>query len=338
MQRIKTVFRRSVAAAAVAGMMAGAALMAPPLASQAEAAEKVRVALGDVVSVETLAFLIALERAKDRGVDYEMTSFAKEELAIQSIVNGQADLGVGTPYSVIQKAKVPLKIVFQMSRLVFFPVASNDYKSWKDLDGQPFTFHARGTGTEAIGNIIAKREGIEFGQRSYVPGSENRIIAMMKGQINATIVDLANKNKLMEMAGDKFHVLPGVSDVPSDELIFANENWIKEHPEAVGIVVEEMLKLWNEMSQNPAIIEEERAKRNLLADQPKEILAEVVPFYTEGVKEGLFSPTGGGMAAAKADFAFYTEAGQMEGPADSLKVEDFWDLGPLDAAKKKLGL
>jgi len=92
------------------------------------------------------------------------------------------------------------------------------------------------------------------------------------------------------------------------------------------------------MSQNPAIIEEERAKRNLLADQPKEILAEVVPFYTEGVKEGLFSPTGGGMAAAKADFEFYTEAGQMDGPADSLSVEEYWNLEPLNAAKKKLGL
>jgi NitT/TauT family transport system substrate-binding protein len=334
MQQIKWIFRRSVAAAAVAALMAGPALLAP----SAQAAEKVRVALGDVVSVETLAFLVALERAKDRGVEYEMTSFAKEELAIQSIVNGQADLGVGTPYSVIQKSKVPLKVVFQMSRLVFFPVASVEYKTWKDLDGQPFTFHARGTGTEAIGNIIAKREGIEFGQRSYVPGSENRIIAMMKGQINATVVDLANKNKLMDMGGDKFHVLPGVSEVPSDELVFANVNWIEEHPEAVSIVVEEMLKLWNEMSENPAVIEEERAKRNLLADQPKELLAEVVPFYTEGVKEGLFSPTGGGIEAAKADFAFYTEAGQMEGPAESLKVEEFWDLGPLNAAKQKLGL
>lgn len=60
-------------------------------------AETVRVALGDVVSVETLAFIVALERAKDRGLDYELTSFSKEELAIQAIINGQADVGVGTP-------------------------------------------------------------------------------------------------------------------------------------------------------------------------------------------------------------------------------------------------
>ena len=334
MQHLKNVFRRSVVAVAVGGLLAGTALLAPP----AVAAEKVRVALGDVVSVETLAFLVALERAKDRGLDYEMTSFAKEELAIQSIVNGQADLGVGTPYSVIQKSKVPLKVVFQMSRLVFFPVAANKYETWKDLDGEPFTFHARGTGTEAIGNIIAKREGIEFGPRSYVPGSENRIIAMMKGQINATIVDLSNKNKLMSMAGDKFHVLPGVTDIPSDELIFASDEWINNHPEEVTIVVEELLKLWNEMNKNPAIIEEERAKRNLLADQPKEIIDEVTAYYTEGAKEGLFDPSGGGMQAAKADFEFYTAAGQMEGPAESLSVEQYWNLGPLNAAKQKLGL
>ena len=306
-------------------------------AGGAQAADKVRVALGDVVSVETLAFVIAMERAKDRGVDYELTSFAKEELAIQSIVNGQADLGVGTPYSVIQKSKVSLKILFQMSRLVFYPVASVEYASWQDLNGEPFTFHARGTGTEAIGNIIAKREGIEFGARSYVPGSENRIIAMMNGQVNATIVDLANKNKLMGMAGDKFHVLPGLDNPASDELIFASEKWIAEHPEQVGIIVEELLRLWREMRDNPVIVEEERAKRDLLSDQPQEILDEVVGFYTEGAEAGLFDPNGGGADAATADFDFYTEAGQMQGPASDLKVEEFWELGPLDAAKEKLG-
>jgi NitT/TauT family transport system substrate-binding protein len=305
--------------------------------SALNAAEKVRVALGDVVSVETLAFLIALERAKDRGVDYELTSFAKEELAIQAIVNGQADLGVGTPYSVIQKSKLPLRILFKVSRLVFFPVVSAEYKSWKDLDGQPFTFHARGSGTEAIGNILAKRNGITFGERSYVPGSDNRIIAMMNGQIKATIVDLANKNKLMQMAGDKFRVLPSVENPASDEVVFASQEWIKNNPEQVKIITEELLRLWGDMSKNPQMIEEERAKRNLLADQPKEVLEEVVPFYTEGVKEGLFAADGGSEAAAKADFEFYTEAGQLEGDPQSFKVEDFWDLGPLENARKTLG-
>jgi NitT/TauT family transport system substrate-binding protein len=91
------------------------------------------------------------------------------------------------------------------------------------------------------------------------------------------------------------------------------------------------------MNENPGIIEEERAQRSLLADQPTEILAEVVPFYTEGTKEGLFDPKGGGEKAAKSDVEFYTEAGQLEGAASELKVEDYWDLGPLTRAAAKLG-
>lgn len=303
----------------------------------AGAAEPVRVALGDVVSVETLPVVIALERARERGVDYELTSFAKEELAIQSLVSRQSDIGIGTPYSVIQKSKVPLKVLFQMSRLVFFPVADKTYATWADLDGEPFTFHSRGSGTEAIGNIIAARNGIEFGQRSYVPGSENRIIAMMNGQIGATIVDLANKNKLMELAPDRFHVLPGLDETPSDELVFASEGFIAENPEAVNIIVEELLRLWREMRENPGVIEQERAARDLISDQPQEILDEVVPFFEQAAEAGIYPPSGGGEAAARADFEFYTAAGQLEGDPADVRVEDYWELGPLNAAKAKLG-
>lgn len=299
--------------------------------------KKIRVAFGDVLSTETLAMVIALERAKEKGVDYDITFLAKEELAIQAVINGQADLGIGTPYSVIQKSKAPLRILFQGTRLVFFPVVDKSYKSWKDLNGQPFTFHARGTGTEAIGNIIAKREGITFGDRSYVPGSENRIVAMMKGQMKATIVDLANKNTLMEKAGDRFHTLPGVSSPASDETLFGNVNWIKENEKQVEIIVGEFLKLWTEMSADPAVVERERVKRKLMTGQPKEVLEGVTKFYTVAAKEGIYAPGGGSAEVAKSDFDFYVEAGQMQGPAAGLKVEDFWYLSPLENARKAAG-
>jgi NitT/TauT family transport system substrate-binding protein len=299
--------------------------------------KKIRVAFGDVLSTETVSMVIALERAKEKGVDYEITFLAKEELAIQAVINGQADLGVGTPYSVIQKSKAPLRILFQGTRLVFFPVADKQYKSWKDLNGQPFTFHARGTGTEAIGNIIAKREGIQFGDRSYVPGSENRIIAMMKGQIKASIIDLANKNTLMEKAGDRFIVLPGVSSPASDETLFGNLDWIKANEKQVDIIVTEFARLWAEMNADPAVIERERAKRKLMADQPKEVLTKVTDFYTVSTKEGIYAPGGGSAEVAKSDFEFYVEAGQMQGPVSSLAVENFWYLGPLERARKAIG-
>lgn len=60
----------------------------------ANAQQKViRIAFGDVLSTETVSMVIALERAKGKGVDLEITFLAKEELAIQAVINGQADLG-----------------------------------------------------------------------------------------------------------------------------------------------------------------------------------------------------------------------------------------------------
>lgn len=318
---------------AVGLIAAGAALGA----TLAQAADPVRVALGDVISDENLAFLIALERAKERGLDYELTSFAEEELAIQSIIGGQADIGIGTPYAVIQKTKVPLRIMFQFSTLVFYPVVSTEYQTWKDLDGQPFTFHGRGSGTEAIGDVIAKQEGITFGDRSYLAGSSNRVVALLNGTIKATILDLSNKNVIMSEAGDRFHVLPTPKDHATDEAVFASETWLESHRDQANILAEEMLKLWREMNADPSIIAKEREARNLIADQPAEVIDGLTKYYTEATEAGVYPADGGGAAAAKADFEFYTIAGQLQGPAEELKVEDYWDLGPLDAAKEALG-
>jgi NitT/TauT family transport system substrate-binding protein len=321
--------RRLAAAVSVVGAVAFAA---------PSSAQQIQVALGDTVSVDTLAFVVGLERAKDRGFDYKLTSFAKEDLAIQATINGQADVAAATPYAVMQKTKAPLRGVFQLTRLVFFPVVDKaTYKTWQDLNGQTFTFHARGSGTEAIGNILAKRNNIQFGQRNYIAGSENRVVAMVNGQIKATIVDLANKNLLFQRGGDRFAVLPGVENPASDEILFVRQDWAEKNGAKLDLLVEEFTKLWIEMNKNPAIIEQERAKRNLLKDLPKEVLADVTKFHAQGVEAGVFSKSGGDLNAIKADFEFYTEAGQMTGPAESLKVEDFWDLRPLNKAKAKLG-
>jgi NitT/TauT family transport system substrate-binding protein len=324
--------RRSVLVGGVgaAGFMLGARI------GGAQAQDKVRVAWGDVIDVESLPMAVALARAKDRGIDNEITSFVQEDLAIQATVGGQMDIGIATPFAVMQKVK-DLRIFFQDEALIFYAVVSNEYKTWKDLDGQPFVFHARGSGTEAYGNFMAKENGIQFGQISYLSGSDNRAVAMLGGQINATILDLANTNLVMQKAPDKFHLLPGPKQAVTNEGLFAHQDWMKSHPEAVSVITEEFLKLYREMKDNPGIIAEEREKRGLLADQPKETAETITAFIKQGMESGLWNPDGGSEALAQADLDFYSIAGALQGPADQLKVEDFWDLAPLAAAKKKLG-
>ena len=121
--------------------------------------------------------------------------------AAQAVVGGEADIGVGTPYALIQKVKAPIRIFYQMSTLKFYPIVNAEfYKDWKDLDGQEIAVHARGSGTEAIMKLMAQKHGITYSNISYVPGAEVRAGALLQGNIKASIVDSTNKNLLEQKA------------------------------------------------------------------------------------------------------------------------------------------
>ena len=110
----------------ITACLAAVLLIGGMTASGAQA-DKIRIALAETPSDEVAAFFVALDRAKANGLDYEWTAFSDEELAIQAILSGQMDIGFGTPYAAMQKAKAPIRIIFQLSKLKFFPVTSKKY-------------------------------------------------------------------------------------------------------------------------------------------------------------------------------------------------------------------
>ncbi|QFR34865.1 ABC transporter substrate-binding protein [Ancylobacter sp. TS-1] len=305
-------------------------------ASQAEA--KVRVAYGDIASVENLHLLAAFELAKQKGVEIEMTYLKSEDIAAQAVVSGQADIGVGGPYALMQKVKVPVRIFLQLSTLRFYPAVNAEfYKTWKDLNGQEVAVHSRGSGTEAIMKLMEDKQGIKFSKISYIPGSEVRTGALLQGNVKATIVDSAGRRLLQEKAPGKFIILPLDGVNATDEALFARQDFLDKNPKDVDVIVESVLTTWREVTKNPAIVAEWRAKYKLLPDLPADQVAEITPYFTELAQGKAFPPNGGGEAAAKDDFAFYTLSGQLQGDPASLKVEDFWALEPLNRALGKVG-
>ena len=309
------------------------------LSPSAQSAEnKIRIAFGDIASVETLNFLVAIERAKEKGVAIDVTYFKEEDIAAQAVVSGEADVGVGTPYALLQKVKAPIRIFYQMSALRFYPIVNTEfYKSWKDLDGQEVAVHSRGSGTEAIMKLMAQKNGITYSNISYVAGAEVRAGALLQGNVKATIVDAANRRMIEEKAPGKFAVLPMEGVNASDEALYANIEFLSREQAAVDILVESLLTTWREINANPQSIADLRKKYNLLPDLPADLEPEVIPYYEESVASGAFPNNGGGEAAVKDDFGFYSVAGQLEGDPATLKAEDFWEFGPLNRALDKLG-
>jgi NitT/TauT family transport system substrate-binding protein len=313
---------------------AGAATALTMAASGAFGSETLRVGLGDIASVESLNLLIAMERAKERGVDMEMTFFNSEDVAVQAVLSGEAHIGVGAPYAFMANSKAPIRMFYRMSTLLFFPVVNSEvYSDWADLDGQEITVHSRGSGTEALMRLMEQIHGIEYSTMSYVPGSEVRAGAMLQGTINATIVDAANFRLLQEKGGDKFMRLPLDGVNATDEALYARADVLEERAEEMTVFVEELLRTWNDIAANPEIVAELRDQYNLLADLPDEVIAEAVPYYAEAVANGIYPLNGGQASDAADDIAFLAAAGQVELDPAGVNPGDYWDFTALEAAK-----
>lgn len=301
----------------------------------AAAQTTIKYALGDVVSIDELPLLVAVERAKKRGVQVEVTPFKSEEIATQAVINGQADIGQGTPYAAVEKVNVPIRFFYQLTSLQFFPIVNREfYKDWKDLDGQEIAVQSRGSGTEAIMNLMAKQHGIKYKNVSYVPGSNVRALALIKGTIKASILDASNKNFVMKEAPGKFLVLPLGQVKASDEALFARQEFLNKNQAAVAVFIEELIRVNRQINKDPGSIVAERKKLGLLKDLPAKLEEEILPYFKEGVENGIFPDDGGGQRAAKNDLEFFHLSGALKSP--DLKVENFWTFAPLKAALAKL--
>lgn len=296
------------------------------------------VAFGDVPGGEMVNFMIAVSRAKERGVKVEATYLQSEDLAAQAIVSGQADIGVGTPYALIQKVKAPIRMFYQLSMLRFYPVVNGaKYKTWKDLDGADVAVHGRGSGTEAIMKLMAKENGVNYKSISYVPGSGVRAGALLQGRIDVSIVDYERKRLLERKAPGKFVFLPLPDIKATDEALYANRDWLLTEKEAVSILVEELIKTWREINADPSKVVTLRKKYNVLPNIEKVEVDELEDTYAQGVSINLYPANGGSAESVKQDFNFFTSSGSLQGDPAKLKVEDYWYLEAVNNAVKKLG-
>ncbi|WP_018699294.1 ABC transporter substrate-binding protein [Amorphus coralli] len=312
-----------------------AALLAmTALGAQAQEVGTIRIAEADTFSGEDLIQLIAYERAKERGVEIELSSLRADDIVFQAVLNGQVDMGVGDSYEPIVNLDAPVRNIYQIRKLAYIPVADKTlYPDWEALDGEAFVVHARGSGTETLAEIVATAKGIEFSEISYVPGSEVRVVAMQQGNIKATFLDMVSSKVLIDSDPERFGRLPMDGVDASDSTLYVNADFLAENGEAVQILLEELLKSAKATVADPSWPAAQREEFGLLPDLSDEEVADITPYFEAAVAAGIFPTDGGGEAAATSDVLFLAQAGKLD-PAMAEKLEKVWDFGPLDAALK----
>ncbi|MDP2622150.1 MAG: ABC transporter substrate-binding protein [Hyphomicrobiales bacterium] len=304
----------------------------------AQAQNKMRIAFAWVPAIESLHFLAAIERARERGVDIEVSFKHAEDLAFQAVVKGEADIGIGTPYLFIQLFKPRVRMFVQLSRLRFFPVVNSEfYQTWEDLNGQEVAVQGRGTDTETIMKIMAEKHGITYKSFIYGGGSKGRVDALLLGKTRASILSAFQRHTLEKEAPGKFKVLPLGDFTATDEALFANIDYLAAHADDVDILVEELLLRIREIADDPSVVVEMPRQFKLLAATHRLTNEEILAYFKETAEAGALPVNGGGTDAAEHDFEFYSAADQLRGEPSRLNVADFWDLGPLERVLQKLG-
>jgi NitT/TauT family transport system substrate-binding protein len=319
--------------------LAAVSVTALTFAAAAWSDEVITFAEADTITGESLIHLIAFERAKERGVEAEVISLQSDDLVFQAVLNSQVEVGVGSAYAAMQTLgeEAPVRNFYQLRRLAFFPVVDKtQITSWQDLDGQPITVHARGSGTEAIANYMEFIHDIKFSEMSFVPGSEVRGVALRRGNINATFLDITNTRLVMADDPERFGLLE-LGDIDgSDSLLFARSGFMEERADDMQILVEELMRVAAQINADPTMPARVRKEMGLLPDLPQELVDEITPYYEIAVGSGLFAEDGGGMVAALGDFDFLTQSGALTGDPADLDPAAFWNFDLLEKATAAL--
>ena len=135
----------------------------------------------------------------------------------------------------------------------------------------------------------------------------------------------------MSEAPGKFHSLP-TPETGSERRGALGNTARRRRTRNPPELLEQILKIWQSIDENPEFVQEERERLGLLPDLPAEPDKEPLPYYEQAAEEGLLTQDCGGEPAAKEDFEFYSEAGQLEGDPADLQVEDFWSLDQTEKA------
>lgn len=303
------------------------------------AAAPIRLGDAGTMSIEKLVEAVAMEHARKRGVDTVRKSLKSDDIAKQAFLSKDVDIVFGSnAYRLVQKLKVPAKHFFQLRLLAYMPVVNKSaYSSWKDLNGKDFVVHARGSGTEVLAHQMETAHKIKFNKVSFVPGSQVRANALLRGTIKATYLNIPAVQYLTGKAPGKFKILPAGSQSASDSALFARTDFLAKNADKVQIIIEELIKVIRKTNADPSYIASERKRLGLMKRLTKDREAGITPFYKVAAQSQIYPANGGGVAQAKGDFMFYTASGDLKGDPKSFKVSDYWDLKPLEAALKKLG-
>jgi len=191
-----------------------------------------------VPQVEKVPTILAAEELEDQGYDVELIWLQSSEDPVQAVVRGDAQIGSANVSSVFGAAAqgAPIKAIVTQNNPSYAMVAPVDVDSPEGLDGLRVGIHAQVSATALYSNLLLEDYPDVKPNYVVVPGSQNRIQALIGGELDASVIQLSDLRVLEEEAPGRFHVLYNYSEQMGDIIdsaVFTTDKFLESDPQVV---------------------------------------------------------------------------------------------------------
>ena len=308
---------------------------------QGETAEQPRetislsVSYSSVPDITDVFSLVTWDNLRAEGYDIQPKFMATGELAAQAVAKGDAQLGAMSANVALQAIEQGLSVTIVSENVgnQWALAAVTDVQSISDLNGKRLGVHSQTSVTNALAEYVIKENQISP-QVVFVPGSPNRAAALLQGQLDATLLEMADVLALQREAPDKVHLLASYTELmPNlDNIYWTVQNrFLQERPDVVEDLIRGYLVTIRQAYEDPSYIID-RGYKYYTNIEP-EVFEEAIHTYLEN---NIVSPNGG-IPEEDAQFTLQFFAEGIGIDASTADIGKYYDLEPLGRVLDEIG-
>jgi ABC-type nitrate/sulfonate/bicarbonate transport system substrate-binding protein len=273
---------------------------------------------------------------ENENIDVEFISFSSGDDTIRALVAGQVDLGAVFPSGIMAAAaEGTVKLFFNGKNNEWSLVCRSDITSPEDLTGARIGRHSPNDLTAALVNNTIEKYGVEP-ELLTIPGSENRVVALLEDQIDCSPIDIAGLFVLEAERAGGFEPIIRYKDEMPDLIVtqhhVGSTSSMERNPDAWKTLTTYLVKHYRMSNDDPEYLAE--IADRYFPEEDSELHAEQAQAY--GDFEAFTRD--GGLHKDQMDrlIEFYVEAGALE-EASVLPFEEYATTEFVDYANEQLG-
>jgi len=316
-------------------LMALQACAPAPTPEEQKEVRQIHVAYDSSVDIGKIPSLLALEKMRDYGYDVSPKFYPDSVTAIQAVLTGDCDLGMGDTVAVIlaNEAGQSFRIFALEEGNQFALVSPVSITDPSQLTGKKVAYHSPASMTRGLAFLAAETYGFEP-EWLVMEGSEVRAEALLSGEIDATVIDYEQTVNIQLEAPGEYHVLVSFADEFPGLMgngLFARAEDLEADPDLYDAIVESLLLTFRRVNSETDYLFDEVPKFLPGAEQEPDRLREMIQYY---IDYNVWDGDGFSKEAAADTLELYVEVGDLE---EDVPFEEWAILGPLERVLEKIG-